>query len=69
MKNKYIISITILSAFLFVSIICNIVLLVLTNDLTEKVQMQDNTIGVCKIDLEKVQIENEELREKCFEKQ
>lgn len=68
MKNKYIISVTILSVLLFVAIICNVILLVLTNDLTEKVQMQDNTIGVCKIDLEKVQIENEELREKCFEK-
>lgn len=68
MKNKHIITITILSVFLIVNMICNFVLIILTNDLTEKVQMQDNTVRVCKIDLEQVQIENDELREKCFEK-
>lgn len=66
MNNKYIISITILSVFLFVAIICNVILLVLANDLNSKVQMLDNTIRVCKIDLEQVQIENDDLREKCF---
>lgn len=68
MKNKdgYVITITIISIFFTVSLIINIILLVLTNDLSSKVQMQDNTLRVCKIDLEQVQNENEELKEKCI---
>lgn len=62
MKDKYIIAITVLSILLVISLIINGWLVAVVTDLRDTTMMYENSLGVCRIDLEKVQIENDEIR-------
>ncbi len=66
-EEKYTIALAILSILLFISIVIIGVLTVLCTDLRDTANIYKNTIGVCKIDLEEVQKENEELRGRICE--
>ena len=67
-EEKYIISIGVLAILLIINFIIICMLVGMATDLRDKVQMQENTIGVCNIDLEEVQKENEELRKELLNK-
>lgn len=61
-NDKYIIAITILSILLIISGMITVICVRIISDLNSTIDMHKNTIGVCNIDLEQVQKENEELR-------
>lgn len=65
-NDKYIIAISLLSVLLIISITIIIIGVRVISDLNDTIGMHKNTIGVCNIDLEQTQLENEELREECL---
>ena len=52
---------------MFISVIIIGILGAIATDLRDTANMYKNTIGVCRIDLEEVQKENEELRKRLEE--
>lgn len=64
----YTIAIIILSTISIIMFMIIIIGIRVINDLNGVIDMHKNTIGVCNVDLKHVQKENEELRNKCFEK-
>lgn len=66
-KDKYIISIVLLSLALMISIIIICLGIVIINDLNDTIERHKNTIGVCTIDLKQVQEENDDMRKRIIE--
>ena len=72
MNNKdeqnvgYTIAIVILSFFIVIMLMIIAIGVRIIDDLNDTIDMHKNTIGVCNIDLEQVQKENEKLRDNCL---
>ena len=63
-NTSYAIAITILSFLVVLLLVIIVIGIRIISDLNDTIEMHKNTIKVCKIDLEQIQIENEELRNK-----
>jgi peptidoglycan hydrolase CwlO-like protein len=66
-NDKYITMIAVLITLLIFNIVAFIISIVIATDLRDTVQRYTNSLDVCRIDLEEIQKENEELREEIEE--